>query len=240
MAAEPGQGKSPSWLDAVAGRNVVLSRHDSALAFLDTIHEQVQADAAVGQLSSATFVAFLLDGVLTSYFKAVDGIEDDVDELDARSLQGRQAPELLDDLVRLRRQIAELRRLLASHREVFSALGDTGALQVVDDPDAADALHAVSERFDDAMGAVEDAREVLIGSFDVLMTRTAQRTNEIMKILALATVLLLPGSLLAGLLGMNVSIPLSKDDPMSFWVVIGIVVALAALIIGVGRLRRWL
>jgi len=49
------------------------------------------------------------------------------------------------------------------------------------------------------------------------MTRTAQRTNDVMKVLALATVLLLPGSLIAGLLGMNVIVPLDKDSPLSFW-----------------------
>ena len=41
-----------------------------------------------------------------------------------------------------------------------------------------------------------------------------------MKVLALATVLLLPGSLVAGLLGMNMIIPLPDDDPMR-WLVVG-------------------
>ena len=61
------------------------------------------------------------------------------------------------------------------------------------------------------------------------MTRTAQRTNDVMKVLALATVLLLPGSMIAGLLGMNVIVPLDKDSPMSFWVVVGGVTVLADL-----------
>jgi Mg2+ and Co2+ transporter CorA len=61
-----------------------------------------------------------------------------------------------------------------------------------------------------------------------------------MKILALATVLLLPGSLIAGLLGMNVAIPLGKDDPASFWIVVVGVVLLAVVILSVARYRRWL
>ena len=48
------------------------------------------------------------------------------------------------------------------------------------------------------------------------MTRTAQRTNDVVKVLTFATILLLPGSLVAGLLGMNVVVPLGKDDPLSF------------------------
>ena len=95
-------------------------------------------------------------------------------------------------------------------------------------------------RYGDAMTAVEGARDLVLGSFDIYMTRTSQRTNDTMKILTLVTVLLLPGSLIAGLLGMNVVVPLSKDDPMSFWFVVGGVALLALFITLVARRRGWL
>jgi magnesium transporter len=95
-------------------------------------------------------------------------------------------------------------------------------------------------RFEGAIGAVEDSREALLGSFDVFMSRTAQRTNEVMKVLTLTTVLLLPGSMIAGLLGMNVIVPLNKDDPVSFWIVVVAIAVLAIAIIAVARARRWL
>ena len=66
------------------------------------------------------------------------------------------------------------------------------------------------------------------------MTRTAQRTNEIVKVLTIATVLLLPGSVIAGLLGMNVVVPLNKDDPLSFWFVVAGVATLAIVVIARG------
>ena len=52
----------------------------------------------------------------------------------------------------------------------------------------------VATRFEGAIKSVEDSRDLLLGSFDVFMSRLAQRTNDAMKVLALATVLLLPGS----------------------------------------------
>ena len=61
-----------------------------------------------------------------------------------------------------------------------------------------------------------------------------------MKVLTLTTVLLLPGSMIAGLLGMNVIVPLNKDDPMSFWFVVAAIGVLAIVIIAVARARRWL
>ncbi|HEY3523896.1 MAG TPA: CorA family divalent cation transporter, partial [Candidatus Limnocylindrales bacterium] len=144
------------------------------------------------------------------------------------------------DLVALRRRIARLRRLLTDHRELFASLAGPDVARLADDAEGAAAFAAVATRFDAAVSAVEDSREVLLGSFDVYMTRTAQRTNDVMKVLALATVLLLPGSLVAALLGMNVTVPLSKDDPLSFWLVVGGVVAFAVVILVLARVRRWL
>ena len=88
--------------------------------------------------------------------------------------------------------------------------------------------------------AVESARDLVLGSFNVYSTRVAQRTNDTMKVLTLVTVLLLPGSLIAGLLGMNVVVPLNKDEPASFWIVVAGVATLAVVIIAVARRRGWL
>jgi magnesium transporter len=242
LAAEPDEQhpERTHWLDVVAGPNVAITRHQESLALLDGIDRRIAADSTIGKLDSPMFVASLLDAVVTSYFRAADAIEDEVDELDAKSLQRHGRAELLSDLVGVRRRIARLRRSLANHRELFSSLATADFVQSTKNPDAAPMFQAVAGRFESALGAVEDSRDVVLGSFDVFMTRTAQRTNDVMKVLALATVLLLPGSLIAGLLGMNVTVPLGKDDPSSFWIVVGLIVLLAAGILGVARARSWL
>lgn len=241
VAAEPAAAKPDSspWLDVIAGKNVVISHHEKPIGFLGSIDERIEADATFGTLSAGTFLAALLDAAITSYHRAVDAIEDDVDELDTKSLID-PGPDLLGDLVRLRRRIARLRRLLVNHRELFASLAALEVGMVVGDPESAAAFKAVNTRFDGAVAAVEDSREVLLGSFEVYMTRTAQRTNDVVKVLTFATILLLPGSLVAGLLGMNVAVPLAKDDPLSFWIVVAGVVLFGAAILLVARARRWL
>lgn len=237
---EPGGDAERTWLDVVGGQHVVVTRHGAPLKLLDAIDERIKADATLGAAEGGEFVAILLEGVLTSFFEAVDEIEDDIDVLDTRSLRDDGRRELLGDLVRLRHRIARLRRAVTGHRAVFAALAGPDMRQVVESPDAAADLQAVASRYEAAVGAVEACREALIGSFDVYMTRTAQRTNEVMKILTIATVLLLPGSVVAGFLGMNVIVPLDKDDPMSFWLVLGAVGVLAVAVLLAARAKRWI
>jgi Mg2+ and Co2+ transporter CorA len=238
--AEPNDrgGPQEAWLDVIAGGNLAITHHGAPLRFLEDIDERINADTRVGRLDGAAFLGSLLESVVTRYFEALDAIQDEVDRLDARSLRDDGRDRLLEDLVALRHRIARLRRLLTDQRGAFAALAGPEVVQVAAGHEAA--LEAVASRFESALGAVEDSRDVLLGSFEVYMTRTAQRTNEVMKVLALATVLLLPGSLIAGLLGMNVTVPLSKDDPMSFWIVVFGVVVLAVAVIAFARARRWL
>ena len=242
VAADPSDvdGSSTAWLDVIAGGNVVITHHDVELPFLDSLDARIERDATAGTLGGAAFFTVLVDAAIASYHAAVDEIEEDVDRLDAISLRGNAPKGALNALVQCRRRIARLRRLLADHRAVFVALGSPELSSVIDDRDEAAMVAGLADRFQGALSAVEESREALLGSFDVYMSRQTQRTNEVMKVLTLATVLLLPGSMIAGLLGMNVIVPLNKDDPMSFWLVIGAIALLAATIISVARIRRWL
>ena len=241
VAAEPGIRREPDelWLDVVASREVVITRHAGKLALLDEVDHRIKSDTTLGAVEGAEFVAVLLDAVVTSYFAAVDRVDDEIDEMDSQALRGVVDNDILDDLVRLRRRISWLRRTITRQRTVFAALSGPDMRQLVG-ADANEDLQAATSRFDAVVVSIESSRQGLLGSFDVYMTRTAQRTNEIVKVLTIATVLLLPGSVIAGLLGMNVVVPLNKDDPLSFWLVVGGVATLAVMAIAVARLRRWI
>ena len=73
----------------------------------------------------------------------------------------------------------------------------------------------------------------------MLVARTGQRTNEIMKVLTLGTVLLLPGALIAGIMGMNFKLGMFEENAY-FWVVLGLIAMLAAVTLVVARKRRWI
>jgi magnesium transporter len=242
IAADPNDRDHDSlaWLDVIAGKNVVITHHDRPITFLDDVDTRIERDASAGSLSDAAFFTIVIDAAIASYHAAVDAIEEDVDRLDAIALRGRAPDTALSELVRCRRRIARLRRLLADHRSVFTSLGSPELGSVIESPDEAALVAGLATRFEGALSAVEESREALLGSFDVYMSQTGQRTNEVMKALTLATVLLLPGSMAAGLLGMNVVVPLDKDDPMSFWLVVGAIAILAVAIVVVARARRWL
>ena len=241
IAAEPNP-KRPSdstWLDIVAGPNLVISRHAEPLRFLDALNERIAADATIGELDSAEFVAGMLDAAVTTYLAAVDGIEDEIDAHDARSLGRSRSSDGIAQLVEIRRRIGRLRRLFAAHRELFASLGRPDFARGIESADPEVFLPVVS-RFDSALLSAESTRETVLSSFEVLMTRTSQRTNDVMRVLTLATVLALPATITAGFLGMNLIVPLPSDDPTAFWKVMAMVLGFELVVLGLARWRGWI
>ena len=88
------------------------------------------------------------------------------------------------------------------------------------------------------MQEARDARESTVGSFDVLIARTGHRTNDIMKILTLTSVILLPGALIAGVMGMNFKVEIFEATWL-FYVVLALILAIAFVTAGVAKFRGW-
>jgi magnesium transporter len=241
VAAEPDaeRPEDAAWLDIAAGPNVVITRHSEPLRLLDVMNERIAADATIGELDSAEFVGSLLDAIVTSHHAAVDQLADELDAVDANALVHSRPERLFGRLVAIRRRIGRLRRLLAAHREVFATVGNREFARGISTEDV-EVFAPVAGRFEGLLASVESIREGVLGSFDILMTRTAQRTNDVMRTLTLVTVMAVPATITAGFLGMNVVVPVPNNDPGSFWLIAGVVVVFELLVLGIARWRRWL
>jgi magnesium transporter len=236
MSFSEGTGHDPIALQILVGKEWVVTRHAEPMPMLDDNRERIRDERQIGRLTPIQFLVSLLDWHVDAFFRAAEDLEREVDELDDAAL--RTEAELLNRLVETRRRIARIRRIGALHRDVFAELGRPDFLRDIDEADGR-AIEHVTERLERAVDAIIHVREMLIGTFDVHMTRTAQRTNDVMRVLTLATVILLPGSLIAGIMGMNFQVALF-NDPSMFWVVIGAMALIATATLVVSRLRGWL
>ncbi|OGO59501.1 MAG: hypothetical protein A2V85_09175 [Chloroflexi bacterium RBG_16_72_14] len=223
-------------LDLVVAPNVVVTVREGPVEAFDRFREEIDDLTQVGALDAATFTAAIVDAILAGYLLQVEDLERRIDTLDERALRARNPAAIVDELASLRGRAAMLRRGLAPHRQAFSALAR---------PDFT--LHerlgrpwpGLLERLDATLAAVETARDLLIGTYDLVMARVAQRTNDTVKTLTLVSVMLLPASLVSSILGMNFRLPLF-DDANNFWWAVGAMAFLMAvtLVVAVVRDRR--
>jgi magnesium transporter len=235
-ALADGAGGDATTVQVLIGNEWIITHHARPVPYLEQHREKLRDDRPVGRLSPVQFLVSLLDWHVDSFFNAAEELEAEIDRLDDAAL--RTERNLLARLVEMRRRIARVRRVMVPHREPFAEIARPAFLPDLD-PGERGALEAVAGRLEQAAEAITNTREMLIGTFDVHMTRTAQRTNDIMRVLTLASVVLLPSVVLAGVMGMNFKVWIF-DQPDLFWVVVGIMVAMAVATLGVARWRGWL
>jgi magnesium transporter len=79
------------------------------------------------------------------------------------------------------------------------------------------------------------------GLLDAHLSMQSNRLNQVMKVLTVIATIFMPLTVLTGLYGMNVELPLfAGGQPLQFWWVVGIMVALSAAMLWVFRRMDWL
>jgi Mg2+ and Co2+ transporter CorA len=216
------------------GPNVVVTVHRKPVDFVAAVLDNEADHLRVGRLEATSFAMGLLDRMLTDYLDARDAFETQLDRLELLILR-RPKPGYLGELQRLRHLASKLRRHLAAQRDLFDALGRPDF-----DPRLSDSAErhcrAVSLRYSAVMMAVEAARELVNGSFDLYTSRAAEGTNQAMHTLTVVTVAMGLAATVAGVLGMNFQAPLFETGERGFYVAAG---AIAAVLLVSGGWAIW-
>jgi magnesium transporter len=226
-------------LECVVGENWVITAHDDPIPVLDEFASRVSGSGDTGSLDGPGFLAALLEWVLGSYSAAFERIEQRLEEFDIEAMRGdAEGSEDIERLIAMRKAVGKLRRALAAHRSALVSLTHP-ELEALGDNDSGERFASLLSRFEATVQEARDARDAIVGSFDVLIARGGHRTNEIMKVLTLTSVILLPGALIAGVMGMNFKVGLF-DESALFWVVLAAIVLIAPVTIGLAKLWRWI
>ena len=227
-------------VECVIGPRWVVTAHQGQIEVLEEFRQRAEGGSRIADLDSPSFVAAVAEWVVASYFRAFEAVESELEELDSKVMSDipKSVSNELARLVELRRSIGTLRAALSPHREIVVALAHP-ELDLLSTETSAERFAALESRVNQAMDAAREAKESTRGSFDLIVARLGQRSNDIMKILTLVTVILLPATVLAGVMGMNFQLHLF-DLVWMFWVVILTMVAIAVLVLSVARTQRWI
>lgn len=164
--------------------------------------------------SPAELAARILEVGSRRFPHLIDALEERIEELEDRAMQAEN--EVIGAAQALRRDVIVLRRVFGPQRDVLQRLG-------FDDTLTPRARRAFADVFDHHFRFVEslDSARALIGSIqETHRGAIAARTNEVMKVLTVFSAIMLPLTLVAGIWGMNVTLPFGASE-QAFGVVVG-------------------
>ena len=226
-------------VDFILGANFIVTVHRKPAAFIANFDGRVKGDSDLGGLDAPSFLASLLDWHVSSYFRLVEDLQKEIDSIDAHALRPRHTRDLLSELAKLRQKVAFVRRILTPHREVYAAMARPD-FQIVANSDAALHFRYLAERLDRAIEATENAREVLVGSFDMFTTQLTLRTNEVIKVLTLVSFIWFPASVIVGIAAMLLRTPVNPLATPGFWIMMGSIGLIGLITLILARFRNWI
>ena len=217
-----------------AGERRVISLRKRRLLSVDDLRQAI--GHGEGPDTPGDFVVMIVDFLLARVSGIIDGLYDQVDELEDAVLVSTDYHQR-EQLAGIRRQAIALRRFLAPQREALNRLAQERSALL-----AAGQQLYLRESFDRLTRLVEDldaARERAAVTQESLVSRFAEQTNQRMFVLSVVAAIFLPLSFATGLLGVNVGGIPGADDPKGFAIVVALM-----LLVGGGlwlffRWRRW-
>ncbi len=229
-------------LDIAFGKNFIVSVHKEPLPWLDELIQTAIKDSSTENIMSRGTPRLLhavLDTLVDSYFPILEVLDDVVDELENETIQDA-SKQVQGRLFRLKRSLAQMRRVISPQIEVMNALiNRTGDFIPAEaEPYFADIHDHLVRTFE----VLDSYRDLMSGLLDVYLTTVSNRLNEVMKQLAIISTIFLPITFVTGVFGQNFghSPQVEHDNGANFWIVISVMLLITLCQLLYFRYRKWI
>jgi magnesium transporter len=225
-------------VDFFIGRNFLVTVHHAPSRSIAAEHESCLRRPDIFADGPAGICHRIVDRMVDHYAPVVASIEERIESLE-EAVFDRPWESPLKELLRAKRDIAALRRVALPQRDAIGRLARREFPQVTE---------ALGYRFRDVYDQLVRLSEEAIllqdratGLVDAFLSNQSNRLNQVMKVLTVISTIFMPLTVLTGMWGMNVTLPmLPGGDAWQFWWVALFIVGTSGTMLWMFRRMRWL
>jgi magnesium transporter len=191
-------------LNAVAifvGKSFLITVHKNPVPAIEAVRQRWKREPTMVEPSPLGFLLYRIASALVDgFFPVTDELDTRVQHVEDRMLESFNRPHV-QAILRLRRNLTDLRRAISPQRDVFTILArhDDDVLDEKTDPYFADVVDLVLRLID----TIDTMRDRLAAALESQLTLQSTELNITMKRLTGLTLLLMIPTLIAGIYGMN-------------------------------------
>ena len=225
-------------VDFFLGRNYLVTVHDGHSRSIATMrqmcdkHQHILSEGPVGLLHR------IVDSMVDHYRPEVADLETRIDKIEHEAALGSRET-LVRQILALKRDLSSLRRVVIPERDAvgrlarreFGMISDEMAYRFRDVHDHLVRLADESILFQDRV----------TGILEVHLSTVSNRLNQVVKVLTVMSTIFLPLTVLTGMWGMNIELPVFPGGPAAqFWWIAGIMLALSGSMLAVFHRMDWI
>ena len=204
----------------------------------DSVRNRIRSGKGKIRGMGVDYLAYaLIDAIVDGYFGILEGFGERIVDVE-EELAFTPDQKALHRINGMKKEIIYLRKTVWPLREAISFLerGDSPLLH-----DATRIyFRDVYDHTVQVIDTVETYRDLLSGMLDLYLSSISNRTNEVMKFLTVIGTIFMPLTFLVGVYGMNFKHFPELEWKNGYFVLWGLMVALALLMVAYFRKKRWL
>jgi magnesium transporter len=225
-------------VDFFLGRNYLVTVHDGGSRSIAKWKEVCDYHEHVLGEGPAALMHRIVDTMVENYRPEIDALEEQIDELEEMAILGRR-PKLVRQILMLKRDLASLRRVVLPQRDAVARLARREFPQINDE-----ITYRFRDVYDHFVRMSEEAmlfQDHVTSILEAHLSAVSHRLNIVLKVLTVISTIFLPLTVLTGMWGMNIPLPMFPGGGgVQFWWVGGVMVTIAAAMLALFRWNRWI
>lgn len=217
-------------LDGYLGKNFVVTNRNEEFRSIESVKRQIKKNPRPFQRGAAFLLHQILDRLVDFYMPIVDDFDAAINNLEDRVYEMESGDNsILEEIMDLRRSVARLKRVSTRQLDVLYRISHGEFPQIPDNilpfyRDVHDHLLRISDM-------AESYRDLVSGLFEIHFSVTANKTNDVMKFLALISATMLPLTLLSGIYGMNFEYMPLTNSQYGYFITLALMIVIFIVLI---------
>jgi magnesium transporter len=222
----------------ILGEGYVLTFLEDPGDLFDPVRERIRKGLGRIRKMGADYLAYsLIDIIVDRYFTVIERVGDRIEEMEERLLTDFSRTEL-QDLHEMRSTLLYLRKNILPVRDLLSDLerGDV--------PFAGESFRVfvkdIMEHCVQIADTVETCREMVTNLFDIYISMSNNRMNEVMKVLTMIATIFIPLTFIVGIYGMNFENMPEIKSRLGYPIVMALMFVIGLGMLYFFRRKKWL
>ena len=222
----------------VLGSNFLVTFQEIQGDVFRTVRERIRKSKTRIRKAGCDYLAYaLIDAIVDHYFVILEALGDKIEDIETQLLDN-PTRDTLEIIHEMKREMIYLRKQIWPIREIINSLvkNESSLIQ--------EQLHVyfrdVYDHTIQIIDTIESYRDILAGMLDIYLSTLSNKMNEVMKVLTIIATIFIPITFVAGIYGMNFKFMPELEWRWGYFMVWGIVIVVAGIMLGFFKKKQWL
>ncbi|MBI2449986.1 MAG: magnesium transporter CorA family protein [Candidatus Nealsonbacteria bacterium] len=231
---------SPRELDIILTKNTIITNHFRPFFVLENLFKTCQRPEIEGEKYLDKGPGFVLFSILDTFWRdsllKLNKLSDEIDKIEKRIFKGVEK-EMVIEISHIKTDIMDFWRIIDPQFEIMKSLEKEGPKFFGEE--FSFHFSDMLQTYERVWQALKAHKETILALEDTNRSLLTIKTNEIIKILTIFSLILMPPTLLASIWGMNVKLPFGQHQS-GFWIVGAIMAIVLVTMFIYFRKKKWL